>query len=103
MQNWGALANAMGVKSNEVIRYLMKELGMMVTVNQTVDVETAELVAAEYGFTVQDISFNEESFTSSKADKPEDMELRAPIVTVMPPAGLAARVMGTPATTTSLR
>ncbi|MBS7381937.1 MAG: translation initiation factor IF-2 N-terminal domain-containing protein, partial [Bradymonadales bacterium] len=79
----GALANDLGVKANEVIRFLMKELGMMVTVNQTVDVETAELVAAEYGFTVQDISFNEESFTSSKADKPEDMELRAPIVTVM--------------------
>lgn len=79
----GALANDLGVKANEVIRFLMKELGMMVTVNQTVDVETAELVAAEYGFTVQDISFNEESFTSSKADRPEDMELRAPIVTVM--------------------
>lgn len=79
----GALANDLGVKASEVIRFLMKELGMMVTVNQTVDVETAELVAAEYGFTVQDISFNEESFTASKADNPEDMELRAPIVTVM--------------------
>lgn len=79
----GTLANDLGVKSSEVIRFLMKELGMMVTVNQTVDVETAELVAAEYGFTVQDISFNEASFTSPTADKPEDMALRAPIVTVM--------------------
>lgn len=79
----GNLANALGVKSNEVIRFLMKELGMMVTVNQTVDVETAELVAAEYGFTVQDVSFNEESFTSSQADNPDELELRAPIVTVM--------------------
>ena len=79
----GALANAMGVKSNEVIRYLMKELGMMCTVNQSVDVATAELVAAEYNFTVQDMSFNEEAFMSSTVDSPETLELRAPIVTVM--------------------
>ncbi|MBQ9817624.1 MAG: translation initiation factor IF-2 [Proteobacteria bacterium] len=79
----GTLANDLGVKASEVIRFLMKELGMMVTVNQTVDVETAELVATEYGFTVQDVSFKEESFTESETDKPEDLELRAPIVTVM--------------------
>ena len=79
----GTLANDLGVKASEVIRFLMKELGMMVTVNQTVDVETAELVAAEYGFTIQDVSFNEEAFTTSESDKPEDLELRAPIVTVM--------------------
>ena len=79
----GALANDLGVKAGEVIKFLMKELGMMVTVNQTVDVETAELVAAEYGFTVQDVSFKEEAFTESENDKPEDLELRAPIVTVM--------------------
>ena len=79
----GTLANDLGVKSSEVIRFLMKELGMMCTVNQTVDVETAELVAAEYGFTVQDVSFKEEAFTTSEEDKPEELELRAPIVTVM--------------------
>ena len=77
------LANDMGVKAAEIIRFLMKELGMMVTVNQTIDVETAELVATEYGFTIQDVSFKEEEFTSSTSDKPEDLELRAPIVTVM--------------------
>ncbi len=79
----GSLANDLGVKASEVIRFLMKELGMMCTVNQTVDVETAELVAAEYGFTVQDVSFKEEAFTTSDTDKPEELELRAPIVTVM--------------------
>ena len=78
-----AIANDMGIKASEVIRFLMKELGMMVTVNQTIDVETAELVAAEHGFTIQDVSFKEEDFTSSSSDKPEDLELRAPIVTVM--------------------
>ena len=79
----GVLANDLGVKASEVIKFLMKELGMMVTVNQTIDVETAELVATEYGFTVQDVSFKEEAFTESENDKPEDLELRAPIVTVM--------------------
>jgi len=79
----GDIAKQMGVKAAEVMKYLMKELGMMLTVNQTIDLETAELVAAEHSFTVQDTSFKEEEFTESKEDRPEDLELRPPIVTVM--------------------
>ena len=79
----GDIAKEMGVKAAEVMKYLMKELGLMLTVNQTIDFETAELVTAEYGYTVQDISFKEEAFTESKEDSPEDLELRPPIVTVM--------------------
>ncbi len=79
----GDIAKQMGVKAAEVMKYLMKELGMMLTVNQTIDLETAELVAAEHGYTVQDTSFKEEAFTESTEDRPEDLELRPPIVTVM--------------------
>jgi len=77
------IAKEMGVKAAEVIRFLMKDLGLMMTVNQTVDLETAELIAAEHGYTIEDVSFKEEAFTESRADKPEDLLLRAPVVTVM--------------------
>ena len=79
----GDIARDMGVKAADVMKFLMKELGLMLTVNQTIDLETAELVAAEHGYTVQDTSFKEEDFTESKEDRPEDLELRPPIVTVM--------------------
>lgn len=77
------LAKELGVKAAEVIRFLMKDLGLMMTVNQSLDLETAEIVAAEYDHTVQDISFNESAFTESDDDKPDELELRAPVVTVM--------------------
>ncbi|MCL2326475.1 MAG: translation initiation factor IF-2 [Proteobacteria bacterium] len=77
------IAKEMGVKAAEVIRFLMKDLGLMMTVNQTVDLETAELITAEHGYTIEDVSFKEEAFTESRADRPEDLILRAPVVTVM--------------------
>lgn len=77
------LAKELGVKAAEVIRFLMKDLELMMTVNQSLDLETAEIIAAEYDHTVQDISFNEAAFTESEDDKPEELELRAPVVTVM--------------------
>jgi translation initiation factor IF-2 len=76
------LAHEMGVKGNEIIKVLMG-MGMMMTVNQPIDVETAEIVAQEFGFTVQDVSFKEESFLDGVADTTEQLELRAPVVTVM--------------------
>jgi translation initiation factor IF-2 len=77
------LAKELGVKAAEVIQFLMKNLGMMVTLNQTIDFDTAELVAAEYDHTVQNIAFKEEDFIESSEDAPEDLVLRAPVVTVM--------------------
>lgn len=77
------LAKELGVKSAEVIQFLMKNLGVMMTVNQTLDFDTAELVAAEYNHTVQNVAFKEEDFIESAQDKPEDLQLRAPVVTVM--------------------
>ena len=74
------LAHEMGVKSSEIIKFLMG-MGMMMTVNQPLDVETAELVAQEFGFSIQDVSFKEEEFLVSDEDSPEDLELRPPCVT----------------------
>jgi len=78
----GSLAHDMGVKSSEIIKMLMG-MGMMMTVNQPVDIETSELIATEFGYTVQDVSFKEESYIEGSEDTVEELKLRAPVVTVM--------------------
>ncbi|MFW6080277.1 MAG: translation initiation factor IF-2 [Desulfosalsimonas sp.] len=76
------LAKRMGIKGNELIKRLM-EMGMMVTVNQSVDFETAELLASEYQFEVEKASFEEEAFIQTGEDSPEQLEPRPPVVTIM--------------------
>ncbi|MBS3809390.1 MAG: translation initiation factor IF-2 [Desulfobacterales bacterium] len=76
------LAKRMGVKGNELIKRLM-EMGMMVTLNQSVDFETAELLASEYNFEVEKASFEEEAIIQSEQDSPEQLEARPPVVTIM--------------------
>ena len=50
----------MGIKANEMIVKLMG-MGVMATVNQTIDYDTASLVAAEFDFEVEKASFEEEA------------------------------------------
>ncbi len=76
------LAKRMGIKANEIIMKLMSQ-GMMVTVNQTVDFETAALVAAEFGYEVERAAFEEETFLKTGTDDPEKMAGRPPVVTIM--------------------
>ncbi len=76
------LAKRMGIKGNELIKRLM-EMGMMVTLNQSIDFETAELLAAEYSFEVEKASFEEETVFQSEEDSPEQLEYRPPVVTIM--------------------
>ncbi|MCF8025842.1 MAG: translation initiation factor IF-2, partial [Desulfobacteraceae bacterium] len=76
------LAKRMGIKGNELIKRLM-EMGMMVTLNQSVDFETAELLATEYNFEVEKASFEEETIIKTGEDTPEQMEARPPVVTIM--------------------
>ncbi len=76
------LAKRMGIKANEIIMKLMSQ-GMMVTVNQTVDFETAVLVAAEFGYEVERAAFEEETLMQIGADDPEKMAWRPPVVTIM--------------------
>lgn len=78
------LAQKMGVKGNEVIKKLWA-LGMMgVNINQSIDLDTASLIANEFGYQVESTAFKEEEIISEgQADNPEDLEGRAPVVTVM--------------------
>ncbi len=80
------LAQKMGKTAAEVVKKLMM-LGVMATMNQTIDFETAELIGLEFGITVnkeiiktkEDLLFEE----LEGEDKPEDLVPRPPVVVVM--------------------
>lgn len=79
------LAQRMSVKAAEVIKSLMK-MGAIVTINQVLDQETAILVVEEFGHHVVPQSANalEEALTlSTEAAQGEELEPRAPVVTIM--------------------
>ncbi len=77
----GELAKKMSVKAAEVVMKLMT-LGVMATVNQTVDYDTASLVAAEFGFEVEKKLLAEDSFMLEEPIGGVEV-LRPPVVTVM--------------------
>ncbi|MGM0453697.1 MAG: translation initiation factor IF-2 [Thermodesulfobacteriota bacterium] len=76
------LAKRMGVKANELIKMLMN-MGIMVTVNQTIDFDTASLLAAEFNFEAEKAAFEEESVIQTEEDAPEQLKPRPPVVTIM--------------------
>jgi translation initiation factor IF-2 len=77
------LAQEIGVKAQEIIKTLFN-FGVMTTINKSLDLDTATLVAAEYGYDVEDVGFSEESFLMpKKEDQSEDLQIRPPVVTIM--------------------
>ena len=77
-------AKRMGIKANEMIQKLMT-LGVMVTLNQTIDFDTATLVASEFGFEVEKASFEEDILIHAH-DTENDAGTqitRPPVVTIM--------------------
>ena len=76
------LARKMNLKASEVIAKLMG-MGMMVTITQSIDSDTATLLASEYGCEVNLVSLYDETVIESEADNDTQLLPRAPIVTVM--------------------
>ena len=77
------LANRMAERAADVVKSLMK-MGMMVTINQPIDADTAELVIEEFGHKVLRVSDSDvEQVIDSVSDKVEDLQPRPPIVTIM--------------------
>jgi translation initiation factor IF-2 len=79
----GELAKQMGVKAPKVIRVVWGMGIRNATINTTIDVETAELVAADFGYRVEDVSFDESELIADAEDEVEQGELRAPVIAVM--------------------
>ncbi|MCG6167444.1 translation initiation factor IF-2 [Leptospira sp. FAT2] len=78
----GELAKKMNLKPGDVIGKLMK-MGMMVTINNIIDAETAALLADEYGCKVKVVSLYEETIIEEEKDNEEDYINRPPVVTIM--------------------
>ena len=76
------LANMMDVPVTKVIGTCMS-IGMMVSINQRLDAETINLVAEEFGYQTEYVSAEVSQAITEEADADEDLEPRAPIVTVM--------------------
>lgn len=81
----GELSKAMGIKAGEVLKKLM-DLGMMATINQAIDFDTASLVAADFEYQVENVAFDGESAIEVEHEAPQDAETketRPPVVTIM--------------------
>jgi translation initiation factor IF-2 len=77
------LANRMAERAADVVKSLMK-MGMMVTMNQAIDADTAELVIEEFGHKAVRVSDADvEQVIDTVKDKTEDLLTRPPIVTIM--------------------
>ena len=78
----GDLAKKMGVKANEIITKLIS-LGMMVTINQSIDFDVASLVAGDFGYQIEQTGFDYDDVIQHMETSPEKLKPRAPVVTVM--------------------
>jgi len=78
----GELAKQMGVRASDVINKLLG-LGMMVTINQSIDVDAATLIAAEFGYQVEAVTAEYDELLQRVEAEPRNLKPRAPVVTVM--------------------
>jgi len=78
------LAHELGIKGGQLIKILIG-MGQMVTLNERLDVETAQIIAEEFDFQVEDSSFDEEAIIEAAVaeETDEDLVSRAPVVTIM--------------------
>ncbi len=77
------LAEKLGLKASQIIKQLVEE-GQFATINQPLELETIKSLAAKFGATVEELTFEEEAVIAIDQDEsPEDLEPRAPVVTIM--------------------
>jgi translation initiation factor IF-2 len=76
------LANIIGVPASEIIKKCLN-LGLVVSINQRLDFDTITLIASDYGFEVERVEEYLEDIIEEEPDRPEDLEPRPPVVTIM--------------------
>jgi translation initiation factor IF-2 len=77
------LANRMAERGSDVIKSLMR-MGVMATINQTLDADTAELLVTEFGHKIKRVAASDiEIGLGGETDAPEALEPRPPVVTIM--------------------
>jgi translation initiation factor IF-2 len=77
-----SLAGLTGTKASEIIKVLF-QLGIMATINQTLDPETAALVVSELGFEVEVVAHSIDDFLKEDPEQEENLTGRPPVITVM--------------------
>ncbi len=78
----GELAKLMGVKASELIKKAML-MGMPLTINQSIDADTAAILADEFGYQVEKAPIEEELLLQYTPPSPEELKPRPPVITVM--------------------
>ena len=77
------LANRMAERAADVIKSLMR-MGVMATINQVIDADTAELIVTEFGHRLRRVAESDvEIGLRGETDEPDRLEARAPVVTIM--------------------
>jgi translation initiation factor IF-2 len=77
------LANRMAARAGEVVKALMK-MGVMATITQSIDADTAELIVQEFGHRVKRVSESDvELGLEGAVDEDDDLIKRPPVVTIM--------------------
>lgn len=79
------LSSQLSVKTSDVIKKLIALGQATPTIHQSLDLDTATLIAHEYQYDIRNITFQEETLLQSEnqKDKPEQLEPRPPVVTIM--------------------
>jgi translation initiation factor IF-2 len=79
----GEIAKQMGVKAPDVLKKLWG-MGMTgITMNSAIDQDAAGIVASEFGYEIENVAFQEADVFAEAGDKPEDLQPRPPVVTIM--------------------
>ncbi len=78
----GELAKRMAIKASEIINKLIG-LGLMLTINQSVDTDTAALIASDFGYQVEASPGEHDEMLQRVEGSPEKLKPRAPVVTIM--------------------
>jgi len=78
----GELAKRMGIKATDLIRTLMK-MGVMATINHSLDFDTASLLATEFSYEVENVALDVDEILEAEPDAPESLIKRPPVVTIM--------------------
>ncbi|WP_409927090.1 translation initiation factor IF-2 [Gemmatimonas sp.] len=78
------LAQILGISATQIVGFAFKSLGLMVTINQRLDVDQIELIAGEFGFqAVKESDYAADVPDQGEEDREEDLRPRPPVVTIM--------------------
>jgi len=78
----GELSKRMGVKAGDLIKKLMS-LGMIVNINHVIDLDTATLIANDFGYEIENVAFEERELFKDVEDTDTNLVYRPPVVTIM--------------------